>query len=94
MAYRYNELTGEFEDIPEDNLRPPSQSGRASSSQTFRPTVPTRQSTASGRPVMTTPSRNESSLGSKVTNWLSGFGFLILRVLPYVAISAMISMCN
>lgn len=94
MAYRYNELTGEFEDIPQDSLRTLGTSRRTSSSQSFRPAVPTRQSDSSGRPAPAPYSRSDSGFGSKVSEWFSGLGILVLRILPYIIISATVSMCN
>ena len=94
MAYRYNELTGEFEDIPQDSLRTSGTSRRSSSSQSFRPAVPTRQSDSPSRPSPALYSNSHSSSGSKISEWLSGLGILVLRILPYIIISATVSMCN
>ena len=84
MAYKYNELTGEFEDIPQEQGK--TKSSPVSSAQR-RTTLPpgTNASTSQAQPEYRRSNKGVSD---------SRIFYVILRIMLYISISASISMCN
>lgn len=93
MAYKYNERTGEFEDIPMPRKR-------ASGSSTSNGSLPssvrriTQRPIPSARPFNPPPPPKEHKVGDTLLGLLSGIGVLFLQLLPYLLIGGLVSMCD
>lgn len=97
MAYKYNEKTGEFEDIPQATQKPKTRAQSApnisipsinSTGQRSQPVSRTYPSTTSQS------SSSSSNRHSSSSNFLEGLGGVIVGLLPYIIGILLAVTCN
>lgn len=98
MAYKYNEKTGEFEDIPQVTQKPKTRAQSISNSsipsinstgQRSQPVSRTYPSTTSQSSSSSSSNRHSSS-----SNFLEGLGGIIVGLLPYIIGILLAVTCN